>query len=377
MQKKIITKMSNKFHFNNKHIIAIIIIIILLITGISIYRNLQTEKTTVTIPVVRTLTIKENNYQDQTTYPGSVIGQNESYLSFQVGGKIAKRNVDIGSHVKKGDILFTINPKDIEQTVAANRAALNAANSQYTLTSKNSERFTKLYNKGAVSRSVMDNYVNANNAALAAVNQARAQLKASLHQLEYTKIIADQNGTITEILNDVGTVVAAGTPVSKIASDGKREIKIYLPENKLDTVTKGQKAIITLWAYPNKEFSAHVTDISSSSDSITRTYPVKLRFDENYPEVKLGMTAKVKLENNTSDNLILIPAQAIFQTDGTPKVWIVKDNKVHLVKIEILGYEGNLVKIGSGLKPGDIIVTAGLAKISENSEVRLESGEYK
>lgn len=377
MEKPTIKNLSKKFHFNNKHIIAIAIAFVLLIGGISIYRNLQKETTTTSIPVVRTITINANNYKTKTTYPASVIGQTESYLAFQVGGKISKRNVDIGEHVSKGDILFTINPQDINQVVAANRAALNAANSQYKLSSKNSERFTDLYNKGAVSRSVMDNYVNAHNAAQAAVNQAQAQLNASLNQLSYTKLVAEENGTITQILNDVGTVVGAGTPITKLASDGNREVKIYLPENKLNSVKIGQKATITLWAYPNKHFSAHVTDISSSSDSITRTYPVKLRFDKNSSEIKLGMTAKVNLNDNNSDLSILIPAQAIFQTDATPQVWIVKDNKVHLVKIKISGYEGNLVKITSGLKTGDIIVTAGLAKISENSEVRLESGEYK
>ena len=377
MEKGTINKITKKFHFNNKHIIIIIIALVVVIGGISLYRHSQTEETTVSIPVVRTITINAGNYKSEVNYPGSVIGQNESYLAFQVGGKISKRNVDIGRHVSKGELLFTIDPKDINQVVAANRAALNAANSQYKLSNKNSERFTDLYNKGAVSRSVMDNYVNGNNAALAAVNQAQAQLNASLHQLSYTKIVAENDGTITQILNDVGTVVAAGTPVTKLVSDGNREIKIYLPENKLNTVKIGQKATITLWAYPDKVFNAHVTDISSSSDSVTRTYPVKLRFDEDSADIKLGMTAKVTLNNDKTDTSILIPAQAIFQTDGTPQVWIVKDNKVHLVKIKISGYEGNLVKITSGLNTGDIIVIAGLDKISENSEVRLESGEYK
>ena len=377
MEKETINKITKKFHFNNKHIIIIIIALVVVIGGISLYRHSQTEETTVSIPVVRTITINAGNYKSEVNYPGSVIGQNESYLAFQVGGKISKRNVDIGRHVSKGEVLFTIDPKDINQVVAANRAALNAANSQYKLSNKNSERFTDLYNKGAVSRSVMDNYVNGNNAALAAVNQAQAQLNASLHQLSYTKIVAENDGTITQILNDVGTVVAAGTPVTKLVSDGNREIKIYLPENKLNTVKIGQKATITLWAYPDKVFNAHVTDISSSSDSVTRTYPVKLRFDEDSADIKLGMTAKVTLNNDKTDTSILIPAQAIFQTDGTPQVWIVKDNKVHLVKIKISGYEGNLVKITSGLNTGDIIVIAGLDKISENSEVRLESGEYK
>ena len=113
------------------------------------------------------------------------------------------------------------------------------------------------------------------------------------------------------------------------------------------------------------------------SDPVTKTYRVRVALEQIPAEAKLGMTAKVVL-NNGKEEHFLLPATAIYQTNEQAKVWLVKYNKANLTDITIAGYAGNDVIVASGVTRGDVIVTAGLNKLVPNQDVRLmESGERK
>ena len=103
------------------------------------------------------------------------------------------------------------------------------------------------------------------------------------------------------------------------------------------------------------------------ADSVTRTYKVRVAVPQMPAAVKLGMTAKVHLQNGT-DSSILLPATAIYQTGGNPQVWLVTN------EVSIGGYEGNNVRISDGLQQGDIVVVGGVNKLAEDQNVRLEAG---
>lgn len=112
------------------------------------------------------------------------------------------------------------------------------------------------------------------------------------------------------------------------------------------------------------------------ADQATKTYKVRVALNAMPPEAKLGMTAKVQLSDGNSTD-ILIPRSAIYGTTGAPQVWVVKDGKVSLTTVAINGYKDDKVIITSGLKTGDIVVTAGITKLSNNMEVKIEGGGSK
>lgn len=155
---------------------------------------------------------------------------------------------------------------------------------------------------------------------------------------------------------------------------GEKEVHIYIPENKLASIHPGQSAVIDFWALQNVTAEGHIREIAPMADPATRTYEVKVSINNMPPQAKLGMTAKVSFTGGSSD-IVTLPKSAIYQTENTPQVWIVKDNHVTLVPVEIAGYENNSVKIKSGLQKGDIVVTGGTTKLSANQEVRLEGEE--
>lgn len=327
-------------------------------------------------PLVRTVTVGETSTDNAYTYPGEVRGHFESNLAFQVAGKIVSRAVNLGDNVRAGQVLMTIDPKDVNQAVNANTAAVAAAQSSYKLAQDNYNRFSSLYAQGATSKMVLDQYRTQFEAAQATLQQAQAQLTASQNQLGYTQLLADHDGSVAAVSGEVGQVVAAGTPVVTLIQDGDREIQIFIPESRLGQIKPNQAAVITFWALNDVKATGHVTEIAPMADSITRTYKVRVAVDNMPAAAKLGMTAKVTLSTGT-ESAIILPTSAIYQTGDKPQVWVVTDKKVHLVPVQVAGYEGSNIKITSGLKKGDMVVTGGVNKLAEGMDVRLEDGETK
>ncbi len=363
-----------KFKLTKKYYIVIGILILAFLIWRIASLVLVKPATAKTVPVVRTVTVGEISTDGTYTYPGEVRGHYESNLAFQVAGKIISRSVNLGDNVNAGQVLMEIDPKDVSQTVNADLAAVASAQSSYKLAQDNYSRYEKLYSTGAVSQMIRDQYKTQYEAAASTLQQAQAQLTAAQHQLEYTKLIADHDGTVSALSGEVGQVVAAGTPVATVIQNGDREIQIFVPENRLDQLHPGQQATVTFWALNNVKSQGRVTEIAPMADSVTRTYKVRVAVDQFPEQAKLGMTAKVTLATGKTTAFTL-PASAIYQTGNEPQVWIVRDHKVTLIPVQTGSYEGSQVKITSGINKGDIIVTGGANKLSEGEEVRLESSD--
>ncbi|MBQ7317710.1 MAG: efflux RND transporter periplasmic adaptor subunit [Phascolarctobacterium sp.] len=329
------------------------------------------------IPLVRTVTVGNSSTSIRDVYPGEVRGRYESNLAFQVAGKINNRYVNIGDTVTAGQVLMTIDPKDVEQALAASEAQLASALANQNLSADNAERFTALYQGGAISQAVYDQYQTQLKAANAALRQAQAQANVNFNQKEYTKLRSDANGVVANISGEIGQVTAAGTPLVTVVQNGEREVQINVPENKLPALRLGQVAFVNFWALPGVEAKGTISEIAPMADAITKTYRVRVALDSFPAEAKLGMTTKVTLDNGSAEHFLL-PATAIYQIDSQPKVWLVQDNKASLTDITIAGYAGNQVVIANGVQAGDIVITAGLNKLTPQQPVRLmESGDGK
>ena len=354
--------------------------------GYALYSNIthqpQAQKI---IPIVRTYTVGDAASAAATAkfYPGEVRGRYESQLAFQVAGKIAARYVNVGDTVRAGQVLLALDPKDVAQSVEATTAQLASARASYKLAADNAARYSSLYAQGAVSEAVRDQYMTQLEAASAALRQAQAQANVSSNQLGYTQLVSDTDGVVTALSGEVGQVVGAGTPIATVVRSGAREVQISVPEGAALRV--GQKASISFWALPGVNATGYVREIASMADPVTRTYKVCVAVPDLPAAAKLGMTAKVELATNAesataasdANATFPIPAQALYQVNNKTHVWVVRDNKAQLAEVKVNGYSGNAVLIEQGLSRGDKIITAGLAKLTPNQEVRLEEGGDK
>ena len=343
------------------------------------YGKSQARQQPQDIVLVRTQVVGDTGLKRQFIYSGDVRGRYESQLAFQVGGKLIKRNVELVSQVVAGEILMLIDPKDIQQTVNSSSAQVYSAESQLRLAENNLNRYRQLYEQGAVSRAQYDQFISAYDAAVAASRQASAQYSQGSNQLEYSVLRATAAGVVSAINAEAGQVVSAGQSVLTLVQDGEREVEISVPENRIEQIRTAKQIKISFWALPDITVDGKVREISPIADATTRTYKVRINLQDLPTQVKLGMTASVTLAGKNEENkqAVEIPLSAVYQTDGAPGVWVVKNNIVSLQPVKVGDFGNSSIQVLSGVEPGETIVTAGVHKLRNGQQVRIASGAVK
>ena len=321
-------------------------------------------------PLVRSQAVKLDQGIQSAAYSGEVRGRFEKQLSFQVSGKVSRRNVELGSVVNPGDILMEIDAKDIEQTVNAGAAMVYSAHSQLKLAENNLNRYRALYEQQAISRTQYEQYQNAYDAALAAVQQTSAQYAQGSNQLEYSSLTADCAGVVAAINAEAGQVVSAGQTVLTLIQAGEQEVEIYIPEHRIEELRKAASLHITFWALPGVKVEGAVREIAPMADKASRTYKVRISLNNPPPELKLGMTATVTASGmSVAQKAAYIPLAALYQAGNAPQVWVIQDGTV-ILKPVITGAFGDGTIQVFGLDEGELIVTAGVHKLSPGQAVR-------
>lgn len=306
-------------------------------------------------------------------YPCTIRARYETNMAFQTGGQIISRNAETGSRVKNGDVLMTLDAKDALQQKNAADATTANAKAQLALAAANLNRYRALYDENAVPAATLDQYQTSYDAALAAYQNAVASSVLAGNVLSYTNLTAGADGIVSAINAEEGQIVAAGQTVLTLIHDGELEAEINVPENRIGEISVGQSARVSLWARTGNIVGI-VREIAPAADATAKTYRVRLSLVDAPDDIYLGMTASVSFDENESDGKpVSIPLSALYQTDSTPKVWLVKNGKVFAKTVRVVSFDENNA-LAEGLDDGDIIVTAGAAKLAEGQEVRTENG---
>ena len=319
-------------------------------------------------PLVRTMTVGDAA-ASEGGYTGTVRGRYETRLAFQVGGQILSRNVNVGAHVRAGDVLMVIDARDVQQQANATNAAAQAARSRYELARTERARYEQLYAAQAISEAMLDQYRTNERAAEAAYRQAVAQDTASHNALGYTNLVAGADGVISNITVEEGQIIAAGQTVMTLTQEGEREIEIAVPESRLAEVSVGMPAAVALWAN-SAAYTGILRELSPVPDAATRTYTARIALTDAPADLPLGMTARVRLGASVQDGAA-IPLSALYQTGDTAQVYVIEDDAVHLVPVTVTAFRTNDALV-TGLPQGARIVTAGVHQLHEGEKVRTK-----
>ena len=318
-------------------------------------------------PVVKVVHVNAANAASEENFSGVVRGRYETNLSFQVGGKIITRDVQTGSRVRAGEVLMTLDPKDIVEQARSADAQVASTQAQLQLAKANFDRYSELYREDAVAAAVLDQYRTQYDAAKASYDAAVAQSQQSRNALDYTTLTANADGVISAVNAEVGQVVAAGQNVLTLVQTRELEVVVDVPENKISTIQIGQRVSINFWA-TNDIMTGTVREISPMADPASRTFSVKISLPE-VRNIQLGMTAGISM-TGTASSAIVLPLSAIYQTGNDAHVWLVDGGKVSLRKVEVAAFDDNNVRV-RGLKSGDTVVVAGVQKLRDGQEVRV------
>ena len=307
------------------------------------------------------------------SYTGDVRARYETSLGFRVGGKLVSRQVEVGSTVARGQVLASLDPSDFRLNIEAQRSQLAAAEADYLQARDELERYRNLYQQKFVSAAEFDRRQNAYNVAKARFEQAQAQLGVSRNQSEYTVLRTDRDGIVTSLSAEVGEVVAAGQEVMRVAQLEEKEVLISVPEGRLDELRRAREVQVSLWAAPEATFKGRIREVSPAADPVTRTYAVKVTIVDPSPKVQLGMTANVFLQQGANGSVVRLPLAALYNDGDAPAVWVVDPDTqaVSLRPVTVARYTQDAVEISAGLAPGDVVVRAGVHKLSAGQKVRV------
>ncbi|HEX7644977.1 MAG TPA: efflux RND transporter periplasmic adaptor subunit [Burkholderiaceae bacterium] len=320
---------------------------------------------------VRVMTLASSDIDLDAEFPGEVRARVESRLGFRVGGKIVARKVDVGNTVKRGQVLMQLDPQDLQLAQAQALAGLRASESNRDLARAELKRYQDLRDKNFVSQAVLDSKDTAYRSAQASYEQALAQSKTQSNQAAYTTLVADADGVVTGVDAEVGQVVAAGSPVVRVAQTGEKEIVIGIPEDKVDTLRRVGDVKVRVWAQPNDLIAGHIREISPIADPVTRTFTAKIAMPDAPTDVRLGMTAYVRFASKTAAPQIKVPLTALFQDKSGSAVWVVENHMAKLVPVQVGGASGNDVVLSGGVAGGQVVVTAGVNSLKPGQKVSI------
>ncbi|MCR4414188.1 MAG: efflux RND transporter periplasmic adaptor subunit [Thermoguttaceae bacterium] len=365
-------------------------------------------------------------------FPGRAKARDEVDLSFRVSGPLVSLPVDVGSKVKKGDVIAAIDPRDFQtaldsaqgnlsraqadllamergarpEEVEQLKAAVTEAEATYRQALAEHERNAKLLPSGAVSKSEFDMTLARRDRTAAQVKKAKEDLNIGLkgarpedleakrseikaleaavanakNQLDYAVLKAPFDGSVAARYVDNYQTVQAKQPVVRLLDVSKIEVTIQVPESLISLVPQVKKAVCRFDAFAGREFAGQVTKIGSEASQTTRTYPVTVQVDQPKDvQILPGMAATVRGQpekgDKGTDGGVIVPPGAVFSADAGQQsyIWVVEEGSQKVTRRAVK--TGKLTPVGlaviEGLKAGEWVVTAGVYSLRENQAVTI------
>lgn len=310
-------------------------------------------------------------------FAGEVRAREEVNLSFRVAGKIANRFVDAGARVQAGQILARLDDSDLALQSQAAEASVQALRADRDLAAAELSRYRELVGKQLVSQSLYDSKKAQAQAAQSRYQQAVAQSRVSTNQAGYAVVRAPANGVISQRLAEAGQVVSAGQPVFAFAADGARDVAITVAEQHLPNLRAGQPVKVELWTQEGTVYDGKIREIGASADALTRTYAVRVAFDDVAAVTQLGQSARVSMAESGNRGLS-VPLSALTESNGKPAVWVIgRDGRLQKRGVTVRRYGARNAEISAGLAQNEWIVQAGVHLLREGESVRAVDADNR
>jgi RND family efflux transporter MFP subunit len=344
------------------------------------------------VPAVLTAPVRASPATVSVFWPGSTLAFNLADIFARASGYIVTRNVDIGSRVKKGDVLVEISAPEIQHqiaqaqaTLAQNQAALVQAQANRDLANVTWGRDKTLVQQGWVTLQQGDTDRLTLAADQAAVGVAEANIKAQQAQIQvltqqqvYQTVVAPFDGHITQRNVDVGSLVQAdantGTDMFTLMNDDVLRIQLYVPQDQAFGVAPGVEAVVRVPELPGREFPGTVTRIADALQPGTRTLLTEVDVPNPDHALPAGVYCNVELKIPRKTPSLIVPAAAIvFNADGL-SVMVVEDGVARVRRVTESRDFGTTVELSAGVKDGDQVILNPPVDLTDGHKVTVRQG---
>jgi multidrug efflux pump subunit AcrA (membrane-fusion protein) len=334
----------------------------------------------------------------EVVLPGAIQAFKDAPIYARTDGYVRSWAHDIGSHVRKGELLAVIDTPELDKQVDQARSQVITAEANAHLTEVTAKRYQGLTDTDAVSKESIDTAVDNRAAQTAAVVSAQQNLNHLLELQSFERVYAPFDGTVTARNTDIGQLVDSGsnggtgsaTSLSGNAMEGRgsgpRElfhvsylgvVRIYInvPEADAPEARPGTSTDIDVAQYPGRVFHGKIVRIANAEDLTTRTMMVEVDIDNRDGELLPGAYAQVHLKLPVTHPALIIPVSSmLFRAEGLRVVTVDDQDRVHLQRITVGRDWGTRIEVLTGLRAGERILDSPPDSIVDNEKVRVVSG---
>lgn len=306
---------------------------------------------------VTVVSAQEHEISNLLELVGMAEPDKEVTVASESTGKIIQINFNLGDLVSKGTVLAKVD--DTYKRLAFENAQLN-----YNKNKEDYDRYQVMRKGDAVSdNQLRDIKISFDNASI--------QLDNAKKQWDDTKIVAPFSGVITSKNTELGAYVNAGASIAGMADIAQLKIVLAVSESNVYQLRKGQEVSVSAKVYPGVTYKGIISGISPQGSS-AHTFPVEILIANNSENpLKAGTYVNARVDMGKSGKALMIPRDAIVSTIKDPSVYVVKGEKVQLVKINTgLDYNSYL-EVTSGISEGDQVVTNGQINLTDGAVISI------
>jgi RND family efflux transporter MFP subunit len=293
---------------------------------------------------------------------GVLSAKRELDLSFKVPGVVQRVLVEEGAHVKRGQLLATLDPTEVQ-------AGSEQASEAYVKAQRDAARARMLHEASSLPRASMED-------AETALVLTRAAASSAAFNLRHSSLVAPDDGVVERRTLEAGEVVAPGRPVFHFKSGLGSVVKVGLVDRDVLTVSLGDRAEVELDAMAGHPFAARVTRVATSRTPTSGTYEVELALLDMRAALALpsGLTAKVSFVRDES--ALSLPLTALVEGDREhAAVFRLEQGKARRTPVRIDGIEGDRVMLAGGIDEAVQVVSTGAAELRDGARVRVVGEE--
>ena len=352
---------------------------------------------------------------------GSLAANQSTDVSSETSGKVIAVGVDMGTFVKRGQMLVKLDDADFRLRIQQAQAQLDqakatlrqneakiglrpgqkfnpenvpevaAARAGFNLAEKNLQRYERLVETGDVSRAAYDqqksqrdqlreqyqalihqaqqNYATVGNSQ-AAVAAAQTQVSLANRNLSYTVVTSPMAGYVSDRAADIGEYVSPQQKVATVVNLNPLRVRIDIPEQAIAQVHTGESVSVDVAAYADRHFAGRIARVSPNVTASSRTLTVEAEVENSKGELKPGQFATVRILLPQSESAVMVPQRALRAISGSKYVFVIKNGHAEQRLVQTGQSEGDLIEIKSGVTPDEIIATSNVEQLSDGVAVR-------
>ncbi|HUH25713.1 MAG TPA: efflux RND transporter periplasmic adaptor subunit [Flavobacterium sp.] len=322
---------------------------------------------------VKTSKITVNHTNPSLSVSGKIQATNNADLSTRIMGYVNKVHVNIGDKVNKGQLLVSINNTDLQAKQAQVNAGITEATIAFNNAQKDYLRYLNLFENASASQKEMDD-MTANFEMAKARLESANQLKNEINsQFAYSNITAPFSGTITGKNIETGDMANPGVPLISIEAPGAFEVIAMVPEIEISKIKKDAEVTILVKSI-NQTLKGKVAEVSLSAKHTGGQYLVKIALHKTETPILSGMFASVQfpIEQQTDNNLVLVPTQAIITNGQLSGIYTISQNNTAILRWLRLGKTyGDQVEVLSGLSANESYIISSEGKLFNGAKISV------